>query len=914
MLAAGAAARSKRGMVATPTPAMLLRADVRLFGDILGRVLKTEEGEAVFEAIERIRQASVAYHREGAPERELKLDELLRALSLPDALRFAHSFVCFSQLINIAEDQEARRRLRAGLDGDRSLAGAVARLAGDGVEAAAIADALRRALVMPVITAHPSEVRRKSVIDRVSRIAETFDAHDRATPETRPALKAELAREILILWATRQLRPTSLGVADEIENAVSFFRRTFIRELPKVYADLEAALGEAALGEAGDIPSFLRIGSWVGGDRDGNPNVTAGTLKQAFLTQSRLAVAHYLEEVHALGADLSLSLEHVQVTPALAALADRSGDDAPQRRDEPYRRALSGVYARLAAAAPALTGAPPVRPSPIAGAPYASADELKADLRVIQDSLVTHHGETFRHGRLRDLIRAVDCFGFHLATLDMRQNSDVHERVVGELLQTVGACADYAALGEAERVSLLEAELTTLRPLAAPLARYSDETLSELAVLRAAAEASLRYGPKAIDTYVISKTTGVSDLLEVYVLLKEVGLYAPGDPARSPILVAPLFETIADLQAAPATMRAFLACEPLRAHLAARRAQEIMIGYSDSNKDGSYLTSIWSLHEAQRELRSVVEDAGLGLQFFHGRGGAVGRGGGSSFEAILAQPEGTVAGRIRITEQGEVVANKYADPAIGRENLETMTASTLLATLGRRNNDEHAVGAAVMAELSAGSMRAYRALVYETPGFAQFFREATPIGEISSLNIGSRPASRTRSQRIEDLRAIPWVFSWSQARVMLPGWFGFGAAAAGRDMAELADLAEAWPFFATALDNMEMVMAKADMRIARRYAGLVPDASLRRAVLGVIEAEFERTSEALTAIRRHKSLAERNPDLAAHIRYRRPYLEALNHLQIELIGRHREGEENAEVREGILLTMNGIATGLRNSG
>jgi phosphoenolpyruvate carboxylase len=888
---------------------MLLRADVRLFGDILGRVLKAEEGVAVFEAIERIRQASVAYHREGAPERELKLDELLRALSLPDALRFAHSFVCFSQLINIAEDQEARRRLRAGLDGHRSLAGAVSRLGGDGVDAATIEAALRRALIMPVITAHPSEVRRKSVIDRVSRIAETFDAHDRATTEMRPALEAELAREILILWATRQLRPTSLGVADEIENAVSFFQRTFIRELPRVYADLEAALG----GE-GETPNFLRIGSWVGGDRDGNPNVTAGTLKQAFLTQSRLAVAHYLEQIHALGADLSLSLEHVSVTPALAELADRSGDDAPQRRDEPYRRALSGVYARLAAATPALTGAPPVRPSPIAGTPYAAADELRADLQVIQDSLVSHHGQAFRHGRLRDLIRAVDCFGFHLATLDMRQNSDVHERVVAELLKAAGACADYKALSEPQRVRLLEGELTTLRPLASPLARFSDETLSELAVLHAAAEASARYGPKAIDTYVISKTTGVSDLLEVYVLLKEVGLYAPGDPARSPILVAPLFETIADLEAAPDTMRAFLACEPLRAHLAARGAQEIMIGYSDSNKDGSYLTSIWSLHEAQRELKRVVEDAGVALQFFHGRGGAVGRGGGSSFEAILAQPEGTVAGRIRITEQGEVVANKYADPAIGRENLETMTAATLLATLGRRNSDEHAVGAAAMAELSAASMRAYRALVYETPGFAQFFREATPIGEISSLNIGSRPASRTRSQRIEDLRAIPWVFSWSQARVMLPGWFGFGSAANGRDLAELADLAEAWPFFATALDNMEMVMAKADMRIARRYAALVADASLRRAVLGAIEAEFERTSEALLAIRRGSPLSDRNPELAAHIRYRRPYLEALNHLQIELIARHREGGDDAEVREGILLTMNGIATGLRNSG
>ncbi|HEY1750488.1 MAG TPA: phosphoenolpyruvate carboxylase [Caulobacteraceae bacterium] len=890
-------------------PANQLRADVRLFGDILGRVLKAEEGEAVFEAIEEIRRASVAYHREGSADLGARLDELLRALSLPDALRFAHSFVCFSQLINIAEDQEARRRLRLEGRSERTLAGAVEELEREGVGAAAIEAQLAKSLVMPVITAHPSEVRRKSVIDRVGRIAETFDAHDRAGHADQPALEAALARQILILWATRQLRPVSLGVADEIWNAVSFFQRTFIRELPRVYADLEAALGGAA-----DVPSFLRIGSWVGGDRDGNPNVTAQTLKLAFLTQSQLIVGHYLEAIHALGAELSLSTEHVAVSEALAQLAERSGDDAPQRHDEPYRRALTGVYARLAAAAPALTGAPPARSAAVDAAPYASADELKADLAVIQASLVAHHGEAFRRGALADLIRAVDCFGFHLATLDLRQNSDVHERVVAELLKVAGACGDYLGLDEAARVALLEGELRTLRPLASPLAGYADETLSELAVLRAAAEASARYGPRAIDTYVISKTTAVSDLLEVYVLLKEVGLYAPGDPARSPIIVAPLFETIADLQAAPATMRGVLACDALQPHLAARGVQEIMIGYSDSNKDGSYLTSIWSLHEAQRELKGVVEGAGLALQFFHGRGGAVGRGGGSSFDAILAQPQGTVAGRIRITEQGEVVANKYADPAIGRESLETMTAATLLATLRRGGPVDHAEGGRLMAELSDASRRAYRELVYETPGFADFFREATPIGEISSLNIGSRPASRTRSTRIEDLRAIPWVFSWSQARVMLPGWYGFGAAVAGHDLERLADLAEAWPFFASTLDNMEMVMAKADMGIARRYAALVTDEGLREQVFGAIETEFERTAAALNAIRRQDALLERDESLAAHIRYRRPYLEALGHLQIDLIARHRAGDDDPQVREGVLLTMNGIATGLRNSG
>ncbi|MGH6970668.1 MAG: phosphoenolpyruvate carboxylase, partial [Caulobacteraceae bacterium] len=655
-------------------------------------------------------------------------------------------------------------------------------------------------------------------------------------------------------------------------------------------------------------------GSWVGGDRDGNPNVTAATLRLAFLVQSRRIVSHYLEEVHALGAELALSTEHVAVTPALADLAERSGDDAPQRRDEPYRRALSGVYARLAAAAPVLTGQAPARPSRIAGHAYHSPDELEADLRVIQDSLLTYHGEAFRRGRLADLIRAVDCFGFHLATVDMRQNADVHERVVGELLRIAGACDDYQALAESERVALLERELSTLRPLASPMARYSPETLSELEVLKAAAEVGARYGSKAIDTYVISKTTSASDLLEAYVLLKEAGLFAPGDAARSPIVVAPLFETIADLKSAAATTRAFLASPPLRAHLERRGVQEIMIGYSDSNKDGSYLTSIWSLHEAQRELTGAVEAAGLGVQFFHGRGGAVGRGGGSSFEAILAQPAGTVAGRIRITEQGEVVANKYADPAIGRDNLSMLTAATLLASFGRGGAEASAAAGAAMEALSEASRRAYRALVYETPGFQRFFREATPIGEISRLNIGSRPASRTPSERIEDLRAIPWVFSWSQARVMLPGWYGFGSAVKGQDMAALADLAEAWPFFASTLANMEMVMAKADMAIARRYAGLVADEALRGSVFDAIEAEFDRTREALLAIGRQATLLERQPELAAHIRYRRPYLEALNHLQIELIARHRAGDDDPKVREGVLLTMNGIATGLRNSG
>ncbi|MDP3745812.1 MAG: phosphoenolpyruvate carboxylase [Phenylobacterium sp.] len=891
----------------------LLRANVRFLGRILGDVIRAEDGEAVFSQIEEIRQASVGFHREGTEAAAKLMADRLGGLSPPDTVRFAHSFACFLQITNIAEDQIQRRRGRGGDTRSDTLAGALRVLKAQGVGVDEVMALLEGALVAPVITAHPSEVRRKSILDRQGAIADDLDAYDQAHADTdRARLERDLMRQVAIFWRTRLLRNVKLGVGDEIENAVSYFERSFLPELPRLYAHwLEV------LGEPDRLPSFLRVGSWVGGDRDGNPNVTEAVMRQAMARQSRAALRMYLDRIHELGAELSISASLAGVTPELQALADASPDPSPHRADEPYRRALTNIYARLAATYPLLTGEPPARRAAGPAQPYDGPDALRGDLQTVLDSLLTRHGPSFARGPLPDLIRAVEIFGFHLARLDLRQNSAVHARVVAELLKGAAVCADYEALDEEARCDLLLAELSHGRLLHTPFADYSEETRREYDILTAAADLKHFYGRDAIRAHIVSNTTSISDLLEVYLLLKEVGLFTPGDPARTQVFAEPLFETIADLRAAPDIMRRYLALPLIRQLVGPVGIQEVMIGYSDSNKDGSYLTSTWELHQASLALAEVMRDSGLRLQLFHGRGGAVGRGGGSSFDALLAQPQGTIAGRIRITEQGEVVANKYADPELARQSLETLAAGVVLASLRKPAKSELAAPhAGIMDGLAREAMSAYRALVYETPGFVDYFFAATPISEIADLNIGSRPTSRQAKRSIEGLRAIPWVFSWSQSRALLPGWYGFGSAVArsGAPIEKLAELHETWPFFSSALANMEMVLAKGDMAIAGRYAGLVEDRALADRVFGEIRAEWDRTVEAVLAITGQSALLEKNPDLAAVIRSRLPYIDPLNHLQIELIRRRRSGEDTEAVRDGIHLTINGIAAGLRNTG
>ncbi|MFC7333912.1 phosphoenolpyruvate carboxylase [Rhodocista pekingensis] len=889
------------------------RNDVRLLGRLLGDVIRQHDGQELFDRIEAIRKASIAAHREPGVVNDAHLAAQLHALELDDMLRFVRGFLWFSLLANLAEDRQARRDATERHVPGRpdTLARAVEVLEAKGVSRAAVAELLDHALICPVLTAHPTEVRRKSVIDREAAIGQLMQALDTAADrETRDGILADLYREIAILWNTRALREARITVADEIDTALSYFRATFLEVLPRLHARWEEILGN------GPLPGFLRLGSWIGGDRDGNPNVSAATLSQALKQQARRALGHYLEELHALGGQLSICADISPPSAELEHLAEISGDNSPHRADEPYRRALTGLYARTAATFQQLVSEAPPRSPAVPGAPYPTAAALLADLRVVRDSLARGSAPIVDR-RLNELINAVDLFGFHLATLDLRQNADVHGRVVAELLRVAGVEDNYAGLPEPARVALLRRELAHLRLLCNPFADYSDETRRELEILRMLAASHERYGAGCVRQYIVSKTSGVSNLLEVHLLLKEVGMFRPGDPPFGAVMAVPLFETIEDLAAAPLVMREYLGFPEIRAlALSCWGFQEVMLGYSDSNKDGGYLTSNWSLHEAACALRHVFDEAGVRLQLFHGRGGAVGRGGGSAFAAIRAQPAGTVGGRIRITEQGEVIAAKYGNPAVGTASLETMVAATVLASLepGGLREDMGRFRLA-MQGMSRSAFRAYRALVYETPGFKDFFRAATPIAEIADLKIGSRPASRTTLDRIEDLRAIPWVFSWTQARIMLPGWYGVGTALESfPDRGLLEAMYEGWPFLQAALSNLEMVLAKTDMDVAATYAGLVPDEALRTRVFSAIRSEWQRTHDQLLSLTGQSELLQHAPAVARSIRLRLPYVEPLNLLQVELIRRHRAGETAPEIRDGIHLTINGIATSLRNSG
>ena len=906
-----------------------LREDIRLLGRLLGDCVCEQEGEATFDIIETIRRTSIRFYRDDEDEAKRELEATLRELSPEQAVQVVRAFSYFSHLANIAEDEHHIRRVRAhDIAGDAPRAGTIAnsleRAKAAGISNAAIQAFFDGALVQPVLTAHPTEIRRKSTMRHETEIATQLDKHERGgwTAEELAAIEGQLRRSVLAVWQTNLLRQAKMIVRDEVDNGLSYYDHTFLRELPKFYAALEDRLGLFDPARAGQaMPSFLRIGSWIGGDRDGNPFVTADVLQQTLAMQSTRAFAFYLSELHELGGDLSLSSRVVSVSEGLQALADASPDSSPHRRLEPYRRAISGLYARLAATATKLGAAAPSR-HPIAKAePYATPAELLADLDVIRDSLAANNSAPLVDGRLRHLCRAVDCFGFHLASLDLRQNSAVHERTVAEMVEAVAPASGYDGLSETERRDLLVSELTTPRALLRPHWAYSEETERELAIFRAAARAHQVFGPRAIPSAIISNTADASDLLELAVLLKQVGLIGPD--CVSAINIVPLFETIEDLRNCTGIMDELLAIPAYRALVASLGdVQEVMLGYSDSNKDGGYVTSGWELYKAEIGLIEIFKGHGVSLRLFHGRGGTVGRGGGPSYEAILAQPQGAVQGQIRVTEQGEIISSKYSNPDLGRRNLEAMTAATLEATLlqsGPKSPNARYRG--TMEELSDLAYAAYRDLVYETPGFEDYFLASTVISEISGLNIGSRPASRKQAGRIGDLRAIPWVFSWAQCRLMLPGWYGFGSAVEawleanpGDGLAQLQNMYADWPFFRAQLSNMDMVLAKSSIAIASRYAGLVEDAALRRKIFGRIRSEWTASIEALKRITGSERLLQANPLLERSIQNRFPYLDPLNHIQVELLRLHRQDADDSKVLRGIQLTINGISAGLRNSG
>ena len=953
--------------------------DIRLLGRILGDVIREQEGTAAFELIEQVRKLSVAFRRDADQEADKALKKLLKGLSGDQTVSVIRAFTYFSHLANLAEDRHHIRRRtvheRAGDTQEGSIEVALARLRWAGIAPKTISNTLAHSFVSPVLTAHPTEVQRKSILDAERNIAQLLTgrdeikalalavtavsparaAKDALTPRELAANEAQLRARVMQLWQTRLLRFSKLTVADEIENALSYYEATFLREIPKLYANLERELGSHA------VHSFLRMGQWIGGDRDGNPNVSAATLHYALGRQAEVALRHYLTEVHFLGGELSLSAMLIKVNPAMQQLAESSPDTSEHRKDEPYRRALTGVYARLAATLKNLTGGDAARHAVAPQNAYKNSGEFLADLRNLEASLKANHGEALIAQRLRPLIRAVDVFGFHLATVDLRQSSDKHEEVVAELLAIARVETAYSALDELAKRELLLKLLNDARPLRVMGASYSDHTRSELAIFEAALTARERFGKEAIRHYIISHTETVSDLLEVLLLQKEVGLMRGvlNEQATNDLIVVPLFETIEDLRNAAPIMRDYYAL-PGIAQLVQRSGaeQDIMLGYSDSNKDGGIFTSNWELYRAEIALVELFDEmagrtAGppqgrpapsggsavrvvpsvgarvthnIQLRMFHGRGGTVGRGGGPSYQAILAQPPGTVRGQIRLTEQGEVIGSKYANPEIGRRNLETLVAATLEATLLQPTKPATSAFLQAAAGLSESSMAAYRALVYETPGFTEYFFSSTPIREIAELNIGSRPASRKATQKIEDLRAIPWGFSWGQCRLTLPGWYGFGSAvmqsladatspaARKEQLALLQKMYKQWPFFRTLLSNMDMVLAKSDLALASRYAELVGDAKLRKRIFSAIEAEWHRTAEALVLITGEKQRLAGNAALQRSIRHRFPYIDPLHHLQVELVRRYREGQTDERVQRGIHISINGIAAGLRNTG
>ena len=919
----GAVQRTRTGREATEP----MREDIRLLGAILGDTVREQNGDEVFDLVERARVASFRVRRSEIERAEVA--GLFEGIDIHQAIPVIRAFSHFALLANVAEDihRERRRAIHVAAGNppqDSSLAATYLKLDAAELNAATVAEGLAGALVSPVITAHPTETRRRTVFDTQHRITQLMRlrAHGHTETDDGRDIELELRRQVLTLWQTALIRLSRLQISDEIAVGLRYYQTAFFDVVPKVNAEVREAL-RSRWPDADLLPEpILRPGSWIGGDRDGNPNVNADVVRLATGSAAYTALGHYAAELTALEQELSMSARLVAVTDELVELA-KDCDERP-RADEPYRRAVRVIRARLTATAAEILDREPANLLDLDLPPYATPGELLADLATVDASLRANGSALLADDRLARLREAVHVFGFHLSGLDMRQNSDVHEEVVAELLAWAGVHADYSSLGEDERVNILAAELSTRRPLIGNRDDLSELARKELAIIGAATRAVAIYGSAAVPNYIISMCRSVSDLLEAAILLKESGLLdASGSEPYCPVGIVPLFETIDDLRHGASILEAALDLPVYRGIVRARGdSQEVMLGYSDSNKDGGYLAANWALYRAELDLVESARKTGIRLRLFHGRGGTVGRGGGPSYQAILAQPPGAVNGSLRLTEQGEVIAAKYAEPQMAQRNLETLLAATLESTLldVEGLGDEAGPAYEILDELADRAQRAYAELVHETPGFVDYFLQSTPVSEIGSMNIGSRPTSRKPTSSITDLRAIPWVLAWSQSRVMLPGWYGTGSAVEswiadgdGR-VEQLRDLYQRWPFFQTVLSNMAQVLAKTDLGLAARYAELVKDESLRRRVFDKIAAEHQRSINAHKLITGQDNLLADNPALARSVFNRFPYLEPLNHLQVELLRRYRSGDDDELVQRGILLTMNGLASALRNSG
>lgn len=912
-----------------------LRDDIRHLGRILGDVIREQEGDEVFNLVENARRTAFRLHRGEAEVGELTA--LFRDIDPVEATPIIRAFTHFALLANLAEDLHEERLVEKGLDAgeaprDSSLEATWAKLRDARVPGAEIGSMMESAEVVPVLTAHPTETRRRTVFDVQKHIGasmrarhEVINAPRTARTEAKlEALDLEIRRRIMTLWQTALIRMNRPDIRDEVEVGLRYYQLSLLETVPKLNRDVAAMMRELGGDDVPENP-VVRMGSWIGGDHDGNPYVTEDVVRYATDRAAGTILRHYVKQLHSLERELSFSDRLTQVSVDLVELANRGQNDVPNRVDEPYRRAVHGIRGRVAATAISRLGSSVVEGDWSCHEPYSSVEEMRADLDVVEASLRRSHDDLIADHRLADIQGATDVFGFHLYSLDLRQNSESHEDILTELFRLSGVAEDYRSLPERRRVEILTRELTSARPLVPRGVELSEVTARELGIMRAAADAVEAYGPEVVPHCIISMCSSVSDLLEPMILLKEVGLISVEDGAPSGTVdVIPLFETIEDLQAGASVLREAWDVPLYRRYVASRGdLQEVMLGYSDSNKDGGYFAANWALYDAETAIAAVAREEGVRLRLFHGRGGTVGRGGGPSYEAILAQPKGAVQGSVRITEQGEIISAKYGHPVTARRNLEALVAATIESTLlDLEDLDDQGRAYDVMSEISELSRDAYAALMHDDPGFIEFFETSTPVGEIGSLNIGSRPSSRKQTTSISDLRAIPWVLAWSQQRSMVPGWFGVGTALnewVGEDpdgsrLAELRELNESWPFFNSVLSNMAQVMSKSDLHLAKLYADLVSDREVADRIFSRIREEYELTLEMFLKVTDYSTLLEDNPLLARSVDMRFPYLMPLNAIQLEMLRRYRAGDSRDKVRRGIQLTMNGLATALRNSG
>jgi phosphoenolpyruvate carboxylase len=893
----------------TPLVEAGLRAEIRLLGQLLGETLREHEGQTFYELEESIRLRTKALRQQYEPAQEAALVEELDRIPLNDAARLVRAFATYFQLVNLAE-LERQARAVAASDEEDAVERALARCAERDIPAERVARAVDELDIRPVLTAHPTEAVRRSILDHQDRIGQEL-AMLRAplVPAEQERIRRRIATEVEIMWHTDEVRSVRPRVLDEVGNALFYLEHTFFDAIPDVHQKLADAISRHYPKVSVPIEPGVCLGSWVGSDQDGNPSVDAEVLTRTLQLQRRSVLTMYRERVRQLAHALSQSIRLTTVSDELAssiehdeaALEDYAASLNPGTRDEPYRRKLSFIWERLGAALDGKAGG------------YESADQLAAELDLIDRSLRAHHGHAIADGdllRLRTQVQALRFFG---PRLDVRQHRSVLSAATAEVFHRLGAAPEQR-----------QSAISNPPPISVEASRWSKSTGNVLATLSTMADAQ-RSAPGSVHTLIISMAESADDVLDALFLAGLAGLHdLRSDPPTSQVDIVPLFERLNALKQAPAIIDALLNDPVYRRQLDGRAGvQEVMLGYSDSNKEVGYLCAAWALDQAHESIASVVARHGRTLRIFHGRGGTVGRGGGPTHEAILAQPEGARAPRIKITEQGEVIHRKYARPETARQNLQLVLAAVLEHSLEPDRSPAKPAWRAVMDSMAELSREHFQALVYGDRGFQTYFEQSTPIEEIAQLNTGSRPVSRGGTLTIEDLRAIPWVFAWMQNRHLLPAWYGVGSAfrqQAGQPggMECLRDMYQQWPLFRSLVDNLQMVLVKADMRIARQYATLVTNARERDRIFALIQAEFQRTHEAVLAITDQREVLERQPELLASLRLRDPYIDPMSYFQVRLLRELRrlppDDPERPAHLQAVLRTINGIAAGLQNTG